>query len=143
MADIITLKLTNAKIAALVAGLAGLDGLRVSPNEFRPYRYDDDNETIWLIAGNAAILGDALKRFEHAKKLLALQHQVTDGTVITEKNAEQVSKFMQELSTLEEKEVEVEGLQKISRARLKVGKGDKNNPIPPSVLARLWPLLED
>ena len=144
MPDPTSLKLTNAKLAALAEGLASLDGIRTKPDEFRPYKFDDENETTWLIADNTEAVAAVLKGFNRAKKSLATQHQIPDGPFqITKENAEQVSGFLAALEALEDREVEVPGLKKISRARLKVGSGDKKNPIPPSVLAKLSPILED
>lgn len=144
MPDPTTPKLTNAKLAALAEALAAMDGIRTKPDEFRPYRFDDENETTFLIADNTEAAGNALKSFQRAKKLLAVQYQIPDGPFqFTNDNAERVSAFLAALEALEDREVEVPGLKKISRARLKVGNGDKKNPIPPSVLAKLSPILED
>lgn len=143
MPESTVLTLTNGKLAQLAMGLASLDGLRTKPDEFKPYKFDDENETTWLIANNAAVVADALKTFERAKKLLAVQYGIADRMQITAENAGAVSEFMAGLAQLEDKEVEVRGLAKISRARLKVGCGDKRNAIPPSVLAHLMPILEE
>lgn len=134
-----TLTLTNGKLEQLAAGLAALDGLRTKPDEFKPYKFDDEAETTWLIANNSAVVADALKAFERAKKLLAIQHGVADKMPITPQNAEAVQAFMRELEVIEDKEIEVRGLSKLSRKALNVGK----NAIPPSVLSRLLPILED
>ena len=138
-----SLKFTNGQLARIAAGLAGLDGVQIRPDEFRAFRFDDENETTWLIAENSAIVAESLKVFERAKKLLAIQHGIADGMKITTENAPKVAEFMSALALLEDKEVEVPGLKMISRARLCVGKGEKKNPIPPSVLAKLHPLLEE
>lgn len=141
MPDVITL--TNGQLAELAVGLTSLDGLRTKPDEFRPYKFDDDNETAWLISDNLAAVNDALKVFNRHKKVLAVTHCIADGIKITEQNAPQIAAFMTAVGELEDKTVEVSGLKKLSRARLCVGRGDKKNPIPPSVLAKLHPLLED
>lgn len=141
MPDVITL--TNGQLAELAVGLASLDGLKTKPDEFRPYKFDDENETAWLISDNLAAVNDALKVFNRHKKVLAVTHCIADGIKITEANAPQIAAFMTAVGELEDKTVEVSGLKKISRARLCVGKGDKKNPIPPSVLSKLHPLLED
>lgn len=137
------LTLTNGQLAELAAGLASLDGLRTKPDEFRPYKFDDENETTWLISDNGAIVAEAVKRFNRLKKTLAVKHCITEGMKITPENAPVVAAFMTDIGELEDKQVEVIGLKKISRARLCVGKGEKKNAIPPSVLMKLIPLLED
>ena len=143
MPESTALTLTNGKLAMLAEGLASLDGLRTKPDEFKPYKFDDENETTWLIANNSAVVADALKVFERAKKLLAVQHGIADRMAITKDNADAVAAFMEGMAQLEDKEVEVRGLSKLSRARLKVGNGEKKNPIPPSVLTKLVPILEE
>ena len=144
MPDESKLVITNSKLAALAEGLGQLDGIKTKPDEFRPYKFDDENETTWLIADNTEAVAPALKGYQRAKKSLAVQHQIPDGPFqITKENAEQVAAFMTALDALEDREVEVVGLKKISRARLKVGNGEKKNPIPPSVLAKLAVILED
>lgn len=139
----IKLKLTNGQLADLSLGLSSLDGLRTSPESFRPYKFDDENETTWLIAENISALEQHIKAFDRAKKIESARYGISNGTKITAENAENVAGFLKAVGDLEEKEIEVTGLQRISRARLKVGKGDKCNPIPPSVLGKIMPLLED
>lgn len=138
-----TLTLTNGQLAELALGLASLDGLRTKPDEFRPYKFDDENETTWLVAENSSVLANALTTYNRAKKLLGVQHSIAEGMKITPENADKVAAFMTALGALEDKSVEIAGLKKISRERLCVGKGEKRNQIPPSVLAKLHPLLED
>lgn len=130
--------LTNGKLAHLAEGLASLDGLRTKPDEFRPYKFDSD-EVVWAIANNAVLVADALKIFERAKKLLAVQHGIADRMQITPANADAVAAFMDGVSKLEDKEVTVAGLVKIARSKLNVGK----NQIPASVLAKLFSVLEE
>lgn len=139
--DAITL--SYGKLAQINEGLGALDGLRTGPDSFKPYKFDDENDTTWIIASNQAKIADALKVYDRAKKSLAVQHQMGDRVVITDVNAEKVSAFMAALAALEDKEVSVPGLEKLSRGRLKVGSGEKKNPIPPSVLAKLMPILEE
>jgi len=141
MPDLTDLTLTNAKIAELSSGLAGLDGQRVK-GELEPYLFCP--ELTWLVADNQTALEPKLAAYNKAKKALAAQHKITDGMAISAQNAEQVAAFMAAVDELHEREVVV-GLQKISRAKLNVGhdrKKEQNN-IPPSVLARLQPILED
>lgn len=135
------LTLSNAKLAALAEGLASLDGLRVKPGEFEPFLFNP--ETTWTIAHNQTVVGDKLKAFNQAKKLLATQHKVADGMSITTENAVAVAAFMSGLDELLERAVEVGGVVKISRESLHVGHKKEQNKIPPSVLAKLTPVFED
>ncbi len=136
------LTFTNAQLQKLSAGLAALDGIRTKPDEFEPYRFNP--ETTWRIASNQTIITDKLQSFERARKSLAAQNKVTDRMAITPHNAEQVAAFMAGLDELNDREVKVEGLEKISRDKLNLGfdREKKQNPIPPSVLVNLMPLLE-
>lgn len=135
--------LTNAKLAALADGLLSLDGLRTSQTEFRPYRFDDAGDMAWAIAGNVVVSQDALRAFERAKKSLAAQYDVQEKMPNTPENKERAEKFLAALDDLAEKPVTIPGLTPISRKALNVGPGPKQNPIPPSVLAKLAPLLTD
>lgn len=141
MSDALTL--TNGQLAELAVGLASLDGLRTGPEDFKPYRFDDEHETAWLISDNTAAVTEALKAFTRHKKVLAVTHCIAEGMKVTEANTPQIVAFMTIVGDLEDKAVKVPGLKKISRERLCVGKGDKKNAIPPSVLAKLHPILED
>lgn len=143
MPDNSPITLTNGRIAQLSEGLASLDGLRTKPDEFEPYLFNPD--TTWIIASNQTILADKIKVFEKAKKSLASQHKITERMAITPENSTQVNAFMEGLSVLQDTEVAVEGLQKISREKLNVGNDKKKgqNTIPASVLAKLMPLLEE
>ncbi len=136
------LTFTNAQLQKLSAGLAALDGIRNKPDEFEPYRFSPD--TTWKIASNQTIIADKLQAFERARKSLAAQHKVTDRMAITPQNADQVAAFMAGLDELNDREVKVEGLEKISRDKLNVGsdREKRQNQIPPSVLVNLMALLE-
>lgn len=137
------LTLTNGQLAELASGLANLDGLRTKPDEFQPYLFNPD--TTFAIAKNITIIADKLKVLDRAKKLLAVQYSVSEGMKVTPENAEKIGAFMNAMGELQDKEVEVVGLEKISREKLKVGNDRKKeqNPILPSVLAKLMLLLED
>jgi hypothetical protein len=132
------LTLTNGKLVEVATGLAGLDGIRLSKEEFKPFRFDD-TETLWAIVANTVAVQEALKVFERAKKALAAQHGLIEGMKVTDEHREAANKFFAALEELNEKNVSVPGLAKISRAKLQVAK----NGIPPSVLAKLAPILED
>jgi hypothetical protein len=137
--------LTNAKLAALADGLLSLDGLRTSQTEFRPYRFDDAGDMAWAIAGNVVVAQDSLRAFERAKKALAAQFDIRENEPManTPENKERAEKFLAALDDLAEKPVSIPGLTPISRKSLNVGPGPKQNPVPPSVLAKLTPLLTD
>ncbi len=136
------LTFTNAQLQKLSTGLAALDGIRTKPDEFEPYRFSPD--TTWKIASNQTIIADKLQAFERARKSLAAQHKVTDRMAITPQNADQVAAFMAGLDELNDREVKVEGLEKISREKLNFGSDQekRQNQIPPSVLVNLMALLE-
>lgn len=142
MADPFKLTIPNTKIAELSAGLAALDGQRVK-GELEPYLFCP--ELTWLVADNQTVLEPKLAAYNKAKKSLAAQHKVTEGMAITPQNAEAVAAFMAALDELNEREVEIVGLQKISRAKLNVGHDKKNeqNNIPPTVLRSLNLILEE
>ena len=130
------LTLTNTQLADITAGLCQLDGIRLSADSFKPFKFDDD--TVWKIASNHGAAAQALTTFERAKKMLVAQHGMVEGMKVTPENAAQVQAFMAALDALQERPVEVPGLEKIKRSELKVG----SNPIAPSTLARLMPILE-
>lgn len=134
--------LTNDQLSRLGEGLAALDGLRTKANEFEPFLFNP--ETTWLISDNQTAVADALRSYAKAKKLLASQHKITESMSVTPENSASVAAFMAALDELNEREVSVSGLQKISREKLNVGHDPKKqqNRIPPSVLARLQPILE-
>lgn len=136
------LTFTNTQLQKLSVGLASLDGIRTSPNDFEPFRFSPD--TTWKIASNQTIIADHLQKFERARKSLAVQHKVSEGMKITPENSVQVNAFMQELDVLTEKVIEVSGLEKIGRDKLNIGfdESKKQNAIAPSVLVNLMPLLE-
>lgn len=136
-----TISLTNARLASLAEGLASLDGLRTSAESFKPYKFDDKNETTWLIADSTDLVTDAVKKYGARKKILAVQHGVKEGMTVTAENQASIQAFLEDVEALNETVITLP-LSKISRERLKVGKGEKENPIPPSVLAKLMPILE-
>lgn len=132
-----SLILTNSQLAELAAGFGQLDGIRLSVDSFKPFKFDDD--TVWKIASNHSLIVHALGAFDRAKKMLATRHEIIEGMRVTPENAAQVQEFMIALSVLQEKQVEVSGMSKISRSELKVGQ----NQIPPSTLTRLMPILTE
>lgn len=138
-----SITITNAKLADLASALSSLDGLRTSANDFRPYRFDDEGATTWLIAENIVLVQDALRAYQHARRSAAAANKVTDRLVVGPENAERVATFMADLDKLEAKTVTIKGLKKISRKILNAGAGTRQNPVPPSVLAKLSPILED
>jgi hypothetical protein len=132
--------LTNDQLQQISEGLAALDGLRKGKDEFEPFQFCAD--TTWLIASNQVAVVEKLKIFDKAKRLLATQHGIKEGMPVTKDNSEQVQAFMEGLSSLGDAAVSFDGLQKIPRANLNVGNDAKKNRIPPSVLAKLMPILE-
>lgn len=135
------LTLTYDQLVKLGEGLAALDGLRTKPGEFEPFLFNPD--TTWAIAENQTIVAAKLKTYAGTKKSLAVQHKITEGMAVTPENSASVAAFMAGLDELNERAVEVDGLQRISREKLNVG-GDvnkKQNRIPPSVLSRLAVLI--
>ena len=136
------LTLTYDQLVKLGEGLAALDGLRTKPGEFEPFLFNPD--TTWAIAENATVVTGKLKTYAGAKKSLAVQHKITEGMAVSPENSASVAAFMAGLDELNERAVEVDGLQRISREKLNVGHDVKKqqNRIPPSVLARLQPILE-
>lgn len=135
--EVITL--TNTGLNRLAQALRGLDGLRTKANEFTPYQFGSD--TTWAIVENMEIVEGRLRTYERARKALAAQHGLVDGMEVTASNVEQVTKYTKALTEIEEQEVEVAGLKKISRSKLNIGSERGKNQIPPSVLAGLMPLL--
>lgn len=142
MSDCLNLSLTNAQLMKLANGLDALDGIRAKHGEFDPFHFN--SETAFKIAVNIALVMEKVVAFERAKKILAVQFQVAERMQITAENAPNVAKFMEALTLLEDKQVEIAGLEKISRASLNVGSDRKKeqNQIPPSALAAIYPLLE-
>lgn len=134
--------LTNARLMRLSGGLASLDGIRPKPGEFKPF--DFSAETTFKIAANAALVADKAAPFNRAKELLAVKYEIAEGMKVTAANAKNVSDFMEALGLLEDKEVTVDGLEKISLAELNIGFDCKKNQnqIAASTLAALMPILE-
>ena len=133
---------TNTQLQKISIGLASLDGLRTSPDSFEPFQFSPD--TIWAIASNQSIIAEKLALFDKAKKALAAQYKITDRMSITPENSESVAAFVAGLDELNDREISVEGLEKISRDKLNVGSDPKKNQnrISPSVLVNLMPILE-
>lgn len=134
------LTLTNAKILELVATLNALDGIRVK-GELEPYLFCP--EVLWLVADWITLFETDINAYRKAQKSLTTQYKVVEGMPITHQNSEAVAAFMAGLNELNEREVKVCGLQKISRAKLNVGHEKNQNKIPAPLLARLAPILED
>lgn len=135
-------KLTNLQIVKLANALNSLDGIRLSQIQFEPFQFNP--ETSWRIANNIAVVGPHIETFNRAKKQLGAQYQLAEGMPITAENAQKVSDFMAALDGLEQKTVDVPGLEMISKDKLNVGGDAKKvqNRIPPTVLAALVPILE-
>lgn len=142
MSDESKLTLRNVKIVELFGALGGLSGLRVN-GELVPYLFSP--ELTWKIADNQTLLEPYVRSYNRAKKALSVQHKVTEGMPVTPQNAESVAAFFSAADELDEREVDVSGLQKINRDKLNVGHDSKKeqNNIPPAVLARLQPILEE
>ena len=134
--------LNNLQLQQLSEGLAALDGISTKPGEFEPFVFDPD--TTWDIAGNQTLVTDKLRVFERARKLLAAQHKIVNQMPVTPENAESVDLFVQGLDELQNREVVLDGIKNLSRAKLNVGPDAKKgqNRIPPSALAKLAPILE-
>jgi len=132
--------LTNSQLQKLSAGLSSLDGLRTAPDQFEPFIFDAD--TTWNLALNHTIIAGSMEVFDRAKKTLAVQYGITDRMTVTKENAEQVNAFVAGLDVLLTKEVSVDGLQKIERAKLNIGSGKGQNKIPVSVIGNLMLILE-
>lgn len=143
MDDNVPKLIKGAKLPKLHDGLIALDGLVVRPGEVEPYSFAP--ETIFKIASNIVIVFDALSAYIRARKLLTSKYQVVERMPITETNAKQVAEFMEAVDLLEEKHVELGGIEVISRQELRVGPDAKKgqNRIPPSVVAALSPILSD
>ena len=135
-------KLTNLQIVRLANALNSLDGIRLSPTQFEPFQFSPD--TSWKIANDIAVIATHAESYNRAKKQLATQYQVAEGMAITTENAKSVSDFMGALDGLEQKLVEISGLEPLSRDKLNVGHDPKKNQnrIPATVLAALAPILE-
>lgn len=132
------IKLTNAQLESLAAGLAALDGITIK-GEFTPFVFDDD--TTWLIALNTEVVKQALIPVAAARRSLAKQHGVTEGMKLAEATPAQlqaIAAFFEAAEGLSQRGVEVTGLEKIKRDALKTSK----NAIPASVRAKLLPILE-
>lgn len=142
MSDPLSLTLTNRQLVRLDAALGGLDGIAMKEREFEPFKFN--SETAFKIANNVAVVKDSLGAFERCKKLLAVKYQIGERMSVTAENAQQVSDFLEALGQLEEKQVEVCGLEMLSRASLNVGDDKKKNQnqILPSTLAGLIVVLE-
>lgn len=134
---------TNAQLARLAVGLASLDGWRPKPDEYIPFQFAP--ETTWKIASNSAIIAASLAPVDKAKKTLAAQYQITDRMQITPENMPRAKDFMEALAMLEEKLVDVSGLEIIAKDKLNLGYDPKKNQnqIAPSVLVMLMPILGD
>ncbi len=128
-------KLTNSQLESVAQGLAALDGLQLKDG-FVPFKFDD--ETTWSLAVKMAAVQQAMTILNTAKKSLARQNGLAEGMKVTPENAEKVQAFMESLDALMAKPAEVGTLEPISRAALNLAK----NAIPPTVLARLMPILE-
>lgn len=133
--------LTAPQLNKILTGLKSLDGLRTSQSNFEPFIFHPD--VTWAIAENQCAITDVLKPYELARKMLAAKHGISEGMAITAENSTAVQAFVKEVGELDGRELDVE-LKKIKRTDLKVGnKGNKDqNPISPSVLAAIMPLLE-
>ena len=132
--------MTNSTLIRLANGLSALDGLRTKPNEIQPYEFAPDTE--WKIANNIAVLQPKVTEHNRAQKLLATKYGVAEGMEITPANAQKFSEFIEAMHGLEDKEVTVDGLEKITRDSLKLGHKKEQNPIPRTVLAAIMPILE-
>lgn len=135
-----TVKVINAKLPLLVQALAALDGLRTSPDSIRPYRFDAD--VVWSIVAVQTKASEALDKFQRAVKMLAAQNAVVEGMKITPENLESVTAFRKAQEELTDKEIDL-AIERLSIAKLNVGPGEKQNPIPVSVLSALMPILEN
>lgn len=136
------LKLTNLQIARLLSALNNLEGIRISPNEFRPFAFNPEHS--WKIASNIAFLSPVVIAFERAKKHLFSQSKIEEGETVTPENASKAELLFSALEGLEDKVIEVADLEPLSKEKLNVGNDSKQkqNPIPPAVLAALSPILE-
>lgn len=132
--------LTNAQLIRLFQGLSALDGLRTKPNEIQPYDFDPDTE--WKIANNISLLQTKATEYQRAQKALAMRYGIAEGQEITPENASKVAEFIEAMHGLEDKQVEVTGLEMIPKDKLKLGHKKDQNPIPRTVLAAIMPVLE-
>lgn len=131
-----TPELTNREILKLAEGLAGLDGCVGDGGKVTRFKFDA--ETAWRVALDTEIVGRAKLAYERRLKQLGAEHGVVEGMGLTPANAAAVAAYIAAQDALLDQKQPVTGLHTYQRSVLQ-----EKNPIPPSVLAALLPLLED
>lgn len=127
--------LTNGQMVAIKAALGQLSGLRKSKDELVPYGFT--MEARWKLAILDVSITKALGPFEVAKTATAKAQGLVEGMPVPPMSeaAAKVVTFFEELGALKTKTVdlEIEWLTKTDFG---------NNPIPPTVLADLMPIIK-
>ena len=96
------------------------------------------NNMVNVISKDRCQVEDGKRAFEVGLKLLQVTHKIIEGQKITDENAERVAKFIDAREKLLDKEVELTGVLRLSRAALA-----KAGVKIPGIFSNLMPILTD
>lgn len=141
------MKFTNRQLIQLQRGLRALDGLAKSKDEFLHYDYEKGIR--WRIATTLKSVNDVVELFEDEKEREQQIRNLVAGEKITENNRNAAFELAGKINDLERQVVEISD-DRISTFTLdeltqrppsKDPSLPKANPIPPSVITALMPLI--
>lgn len=131
------LTLTNRQILNVRDGLKSLDGIPGKPGEM--IRFEFEPGLSWNLTKNMVIIERAVETYERERNKITKESGVTQGTSVTDANAEKVSAWKEKIDALKnEGTQELTGILKLKRSELQ-----KAGVKFPGVLANLFPILEE
>lgn len=143
-----TIKLTVRDLLKLHSGLKGLDGNRHSDKEF--FYFDYDAGVRWNIGKNLAIVEREVEVYQKNVRAETRAVNLADGMNMSEIPTLTAATISHKIDALKDKEIELTGilflkLEEIERrpdSKDPRMKDIKVNPIPPSILAALMPIIQ-
>lgn len=143
-----SLKITYRELLALHTGLNGLDGARSGKEEITPFEFDIATRLL-LLRASADIMRQKVV-FDILDRKTAEECGVYDGMEKTDANAKKLDAYQRKVEEAKDQSTDI-SVEKIALSALlnkpltddekRRGASPRQNPIPQSVINRLFPIL--
>jgi hypothetical protein len=143
-------RLNKRRLKDLLVGLMSLDGVRTGKDELVAFEFSRGTHS--TLAEVYVAVERALMAFNVFDRACQKRHGVYDGMPTTSENAAKLAAYTDEIEAEKDAEVKLPDFPRIKLSELltrpaapgdRPGRAPANNPIPQSVLNRLWPIIDD